>query len=232
MRYIKVALLTIVFCLGSIVLALIGVFIWAEVTKEKPQTNSLHSKSTTPVDLLLNIENSDKVVRLSIPRNMRSGFFYPGMKEYTKNTADRMKERKSYDEFVQFYLPDSSQTYSEQLNAKSERSEGNNYGEYEGLQFQGRSHTEYEGLQYQGRSYSDHYYHGDISSISCFGSDEPRRVVYVCSGFFLKARSCVVYSPATADGFYFNYIVNEKFLTEWQALHNETCGLLRSFVVK
>jgi hypothetical protein len=232
MRYIKAALLTIVLCIVAIIFGLVGVSVLAQATNEKPKVVRSYIEDTTPLDVSIYIENSDKVVRLSIPRNMRSGFVYPGMKEYTKNTADRMKERKSYDEFVQFYLPDSSQTYFEQLNAKSERSEENNYGEYEGLQFQGRSHAEYEGLQYQGRIYSDHYYHGDISSISCFGSDEPRRVVYVCSGFFLKSRVCAVYSPSTADGFYFNYIANEKFLTEWQTLHNKTCGLLRSFVVK
>jgi hypothetical protein len=48
MRYIKVALLTIVFCLGSIVLALIGAFIWAEVTKEKPKTVRSYIEDTTP----------------------------------------------------------------------------------------------------------------------------------------------------------------------------------------
>jgi hypothetical protein len=219
MRYIKVALLTIVFCLGSIVLALIGAFIWAEVTKEKPKTVRSYIEDTTPLDVSIYIENSDKVVRLSMPKNMRAGFVYPNMKGYTKNTADCMKAGKNCDGFVNFMYDGSSQPYSYFLNAKLDQPKRNDYAEY-------------DGLKYQGRRDSKDYYHGDMNSKSCFGDEEPRTVVYVCSTFSPQVRICRVVSSSTADGFHFQYFVNEKFLTEWQTLHNKTCGLLRSFVVK
>jgi hypothetical protein len=150
---------------------------------------------------------------------MRAGFIYPSMEGYTKKTADCIRSRKSCEGFVSFERKGNSRPYLQQLNAKMDHLERND-------------HAEYESLKYQGRIYSKHYYHGDMRSVTCFGDEEPRKVVYVCSGFSVGIRICRVLSPSTADGFYFEYFVNEKFLTEWQTLHNKTCGLLRSFVVK
>jgi hypothetical protein len=219
MRYIKVALLTIVFCLGAIILLLLAAFVWAQITKEKPKTVSLYSEDTTLVDSFLPVENTDKVVHFRMPKNMRAGFVYPSMEGYTKNTADCIRGGKTCEGFIRFEYTGNSRPYLHHLNAKLEPSAGYYYGEY-------------DGLKHQGRVYSRQYYHGDIRSVSCFGDDAPRRVVYICSGFSVGIRTCRVLSPATADGFYFDYIVNEKFLTDWQTLHNKTCGLLRSFVVK
>lgn len=218
MRYIKVALLTIVFCLAAIVFSLLAAFVWAQITKEKPETVSLYSEDTTLVEGFITLENTDKIVRFSTPKNMFAGFVYPSMEGYTKNTADCIRAGSFCENAVSAYVTGKDAPYIHRLKMKPNSPAG-------------IEHNIYDGLDYKGRYHQYEYYLGRLTSPSCFGDEAERQVVFNCSGMH-RTRVCQVYSPATADGFYFDYIVNEKFLTDWQTLHNRTCGLLRSFVFK